>query len=92
MCIRDRVLIGKDNKLYKGVSYLGSRPTFGGKKVFLETNIFGIKKNLYRKTLKIYFLKFIRGEQKFRNSTSLMRQMNKDVIFAKKGLKTRLVL
>jgi len=33
-----------------------------------------------------------KGGQKFENSAVLIRQMNKDVIFAKKGLKTKLVL
>jgi len=50
------------------------------------------KLNLYKKKLRVYFLKFIRGEQKFKNSTSLIKQMNKDVIFAKKSLKAKLVL
>ena len=75
-----------------GIAYLGYRPTFGGKEIVLEVNIFGIKKNLYKKRLRVYFLKFIRGEQKFSNSLSLMRQMKKDVISAKKSLKTKLVL
>ena len=66
--------------------------TFGGKEIILEVNIFGIKKNLYNKKLRVYFLKLIRGEQKFKNSASLIKQMNKDVIFAKKSLKTKLVL
>ena len=87
-----KILLGNNKKIYNGVSYLGSRPTFGGKKIFLETNIFGINKNLYRKKLKVYFLKFIRGDRKFKNSAKLIRQMNKDVIFAKKGLKTKLIL
>ena len=87
-----KVLIENNKKTYSGVAYLGSRPTFGGKEVFLEINLFGIKKNLYKKKLKVYFLKFIRGDQKFKNSTKLIRQMNKDVIFAKKGLKTKLIL
>jgi riboflavin kinase/FMN adenylyltransferase len=87
-----KVLIENNNKTYSGVAYLGSRPTFGGKEVFLEINLFGIKKNLYKKKLKVYFLKFIRGDQKFKNSAKLIRQMNKDVIFAKKGLKTKLIL
>jgi riboflavin kinase / FMN adenylyltransferase len=84
--------IGSKNKKYGGVAYLGSRPTFGGKEIFLEINIFGIKKNLYKKKLRVYFLKFLRRDRKFNNSLQLIRQMNKDVIFAKKGLKTRLVL
>ena len=71
---------------------MGYRPTFGGKEIVLEVNIFGIKKNLYKKRLRVYFLKFIRGEQKFKNSRSLMKQMNKDVIFAKKSLKAKLAL
>ncbi len=87
-----KVLLGKDNKKYGGVAYLGSRPTFGGKEIFLEINIFGINKNLYKKTLKVYFLRFLRKDKKFKNSSQLVQQMNKDVINAKKGLKTKLVL
>ena len=87
-----KVLIENKKKIYNGVAYLGSRPTFGGKKIFLEINIFDIKNNLYKKKLRIFFLKFIRREQKFNNSRKLIRQMNKDVIFAKKSLKTKLVL
>ena len=87
-----KVLIGNKKKIYNGVAYLGSRPTFGGKKIFLETNIFDIKKNLYKKKLRVFFLKFIRKDRKFNNSGQLIRQMNKDVIFATKGLKTKLVL
>jgi len=37
-------------------------------------------------------LKFIRRDRKFNNSAQLIRQMNKDIIFATKGLKTKLVL
>ena len=87
-----KISIGTKKKILNGVAYLGYRPTFGGKKIVLEVNIFDIKKNLYKKRLRVYFLKFIRGEQKFKNSANLTRRMNKDVIFAKKSLKTKLVL
>ena len=87
-----KILISNKRKVYNGVAYLGSRPTFGGKKIFLETNIFDIKKNLYKKKLKVFFLQFIRKDKKFNNSEQLVKQMNKDVIFATKGLKTKLVL
>jgi|TARA_B110000438_G_scaffold297862_1_gene344972 riboflavin kinase/FMN adenylyltransferase len=87
-----KVTIDLKKKLYGGVAYLGTRPTFNGKNIFLEINIFGINKNLYKKKLKVYFLKFLRGDRKFSSSNQLIRQMNKDVIFAKKGLKTKLVL
>ena len=87
-----KVMIENKKYIYSGVAYLGSRPTFKGKKIFLEINIFNLKKNLYRKNLKIYFLRFIRGDKKFSNSAALIRQMNKDVISAKKGLKAKLVV
>ena len=85
-------LIGNNTKIYNGVAYLGTRPTFGGKKIFLETNIFGIKKNLYNKKLRVFYQKFIREDQKFKDSAKLIRHMKKDVICAKKGLKAKLVL
>ena len=87
-----KIKIGNKRKIYNGVAYLGSRPTFGGRKILLETNIFNIKKNLYKENLKVYFVKFIRNDQKFRNSAKLVKQMNKDVIFAKKRLKAKLAL
>jgi riboflavin kinase/FMN adenylyltransferase len=87
-----KVSIGNKDKKYGGVSYLGTRPTFSGKETFLETNIFGMNKNLYKKKIKVYFLKFLRGDKKFKNSYQLIKQMNKDVISSKKGLKTKLVV
>ena len=80
------VKISVENKknFLKGVAYLGTRPTFEGKGIFLEINIFNFKKNLYKKKLKVYFLKFIRRDRKFKSSAALIKQMNKDVISAKK--------
>ena len=79
-----KVSIGNKNHKLKGVAYLGSRPTFSGKEIFLEINIFGLNKNLYKKELNVYFLKFLRRDRKFNSSTALIKQMNKDVISAKK--------
>ena len=79
-----KVSIENKKNISNGVAYLGARPTFSGKEIFLEINIFGIKKNLYKKKLRIYFLKFIRRDRKFSSSSALVGQMNKDVILAKK--------
>ena len=87
-----KVRILNEKNILKGVAYLGSRPTFGGKQIFLEINIFGIKKNLYNKRLRVYFLKFIRTDRKFSSSKKLVEQMKKDVILAKESLKTKLIL
>tara|TARA_B100000767_G_C19757681_1_gene533741 strand:+ start:469 stop:1377 length:909 start_codon:yes stop_codon:yes gene_type:complete len=68
----------------KGIANLGYRPTFGGKKLLLEVNIFGIKRNLYKKILKVSFIKLIRPEKKFKNINELKLQIEKDILKAKK--------
>ena len=87
-----KISIVPNKKTFNGIAYLGNRPTFSGKSIFLEVNIFGVKKNLYKKRIKVYFQKFIRADKKFKNSAELVEQMNKDVISAKKGLKVKLVI
>jgi len=89
---RVKISIGTNKKIFNGIAYLGDRPTFSGKNIFLEVNIFGVKKNLYKKRIKVYFQKFIRADKKFKNSAELIKQMNKDVISVKKGLKVKLVV
>ena len=73
-----------DNLKKKGIANIGYRPTFSGKSLLLEVNIFGIKRNLYKKILKISFIKFIRSEKKFKNINQLKIQIKKDIIIAKK--------
>ena len=68
----------------RGIANIGYRPTFNGKTLLLEVNIFGIKKNLYEKILKVSFINFIRVEKKFNNISELKSQIRKDTINAKK--------
>jgi len=75
----------KINNLKKrGIANVGYRPTFNGKSLLLEVNIFGLNRNLYKKRLKISFIKFIRAEKKFKNINQLKAQIKKDIIAAKK--------
>ena len=67
----------------KGIANIGYRPTFNGKKLLLEVNIFGIKKNLYNKNINVVFNKFIRPEKKFNNIIELKDQIRKDIKQAK---------
>ena len=67
-----------------GIANIGYRPTFNGQNLLLETNIFGINKNLYNKVIDIYFKKFIRPEKKFRNLKYLKKQIQLDIKQAKK--------
>ena len=72
-----------NNILKKGIANVGHRPTFNGKKLLLEVNIFGIKKNLYNKNINVIFNKFIRPEKKFKNIIELKNQIRKDIKLAK---------
>ena len=66
-----------------GVANIGYRPTFNGQSLLLETNIFGINKNLYNKVINIGFKKFIRPEKKFKNFDYLKKQIKLDIKQAK---------
>ena len=67
----------------KGISNIGYRPTFNGQSLLLETNIFGINKNLYNKEISISFKKFIRPEKKFKDLEHLKKQIKIDINQAK---------
>ena len=79
-----RIFIEKNKKTLKGIANLGYRPTFRQKKILLEVNIFNFNKNLYNKKLTIEFLKFIRGEKKFKGIKQLRKQIKLDIKEAKK--------
>ena len=67
-----------------GIANIGYRPTFKGQSLLLETNIFGINKNLYNKVISVSFKKFIRPEKKFKNFEYLKKQIKLDIKQAKK--------
>ena len=82
-----KVTINESKKILNGIAYLGYRPTFEGKKLLLEVNLFGFNGNLYKKTLNVYFFNFLRRDKKFKNKISLIIQMKKDLTKAKLDLK-----
>ena len=73
-----------NNLKKRGIANIGYRPTFNGKSLLLEVHILGVKRNLYKKILKISFIKFIRAEKKFKNINQLKTQIKKDILKAKK--------
>ena len=87
-----KVTIDESKKILNGIAYLGYRPTFEGKKLLLEVNLFGFNGNLYKKTLNVYFFNFIRRDKKFKNKISLIVQMKKDLTKAKLDLKKKIIL
>ena len=84
-----RVKFKKDEKILKGIANLGYRPTFAGKKIILEVNLFNFSGNLYNKSLNVKFCSFIRAEKKFNSQQSLINQIKKDLKQAKIDLKKK---
>ena len=85
-----KVNLLSDNKIYKGIANLGLRPTFNQKKILLEVNIFNFNKKIYGKRIRVEFVKFIRGEKKFKNIDQLKKQIDKDILVSKKELNKKL--
>ena len=77
-----KIILNK-NFRRKGIVNIGYKPTFGKNKLLLEAHIFGLKKNLYDKSIKIMLTKFIRKEKKFKNMMQLKKQIKKDINQAK---------
>ena len=77
------VKVDSNNFAKKGIANIGYRPTFNGQSLLLETNIFGINKNLYNKVINVHFKKFIRKEKKFQNIEELKKQIKIDIQKAK---------
>jgi len=77
------VKVNGNNFSKKGIANIGFRPTFNGQSLLLETNIFGINKNLYNKVINVHFKKFIRKEKKFQSIEELKKQIKIDIQRAK---------
>ena len=78
------VKVKTNNVSNNGIANIGYRPTFNGQSLLLETNIFGINKNLYNKVITVGFKKFLRAEKKFKSFEYLKKQIKIDIKQAKK--------
>ena len=78
------VKVKTNNISNNGIANIGYRPTFNGQSLLLETNIFGINKNLYNKVITVGFKKFLRVEKKFKSFEYLKKQIKIDIKQAKK--------
>lgn len=73
----------------EGVVYLGSQPTFGPHPVQLETHLFGGDALRYDHRLRVAFIRWIRGEERFTDSQALVAQIARDVDAARATLAAR---
>lgn len=80
------VLAEVDCRRLQGVASIGVRPTFGGGPVSIEVYLFGFHEDIYGRHVDVSFVERLRGEEKFPDVESLVRQMQKDTEQAKKVL------
>lgn len=73
-----------------GVCNIGTGPTLGGGKRFIEVHIPGFRGNLYGKTLTVRLNALLRKEKRFSSLSALIAQIRRDVKKAMKiGPKTQ---
>ena len=82
------VSVKYENQTYKGMLYIGLRPTVNGSERVIEVNIFNFNLDIYGDGLTIYFHRYLRGDKKFDDIESLKRQLHADKIDANKVLET----
>ncbi len=71
-----RVTVG--NRKFSGMAYIGHRPTINGMYRNIEVNIFDFDEDIYDQTIRIHFLHFLRGDEKFTSLEDLKVQLGKD--------------
>ena len=77
-------LVVTASKSFPSVTNVGVGPTFGGTRLGVETHVLDHKENLYRRTVKLRFLKKLRNERKFGTSGALIAQIGRDVAEARR--------
>jgi riboflavin kinase/FMN adenylyltransferase len=69
-----------DDAVYKGMAYIGSRPTINGMFRNIEVNIFDFNAEVYGHQIRMEFHHYVRGDVKFSSLEELTRQLAQDKI------------
>ncbi len=64
--------------LYKGITSVGFNPTVEGKELSIETHILDFDMEIYGKSVKVYFIEYLRDEEKYDSLDELVVQLKKD--------------
>ena len=67
------------DNLYKGLTNVGTCPTFSERKMHTETYILDYNSEIYGEEVKIFFLEFIRNEEKFETPDALRSEIRKNI-------------
>jgi riboflavin kinase/FMN adenylyltransferase len=80
---------GVGGKLYSSVTNVGTRPTFNGEGVTVESHLFGFSENLAGGAMEVRFHARIRNERKFSGADALRAQIARDIEAARKFFSER---
>jgi riboflavin kinase/FMN adenylyltransferase len=72
------VTVKYKSTIYKGMLYIGNRPTVNGTKRVIEVHLFDFNKEIYGESLTIYFHSLIRLDSKFQDLEALKKQLHDD--------------
>ena len=73
------VHVKTEEDIYKGMLYIGFRPTFFDKgELRIEVNLFDFSDNLYGKLIDVEFIDYLREDMEFEQINDLMEQLEKD--------------
>jgi riboflavin kinase/FMN adenylyltransferase len=67
-----------DGKAYKGMTNIGTNPTFKDGVLSIETYIFDFNRDCYGEELKVFFVERLRDEKAFRSPEELIAQLKDD--------------
>ena len=74
------------SQTYKGMLYIGDRPTVQGSKKVIEVNIFDFDQEIYDEQIQVKLIQYIRGDQKFESLDALKLSIQQDEINCRKAL------
>jgi riboflavin kinase/FMN adenylyltransferase len=74
------VALNVNNHPYKGMLYIGNRPTVNGLNKVIEVNIFDFNADIYDETIEITFHQYIRGDKKLNGLEELKAALAADEI------------
>jgi riboflavin kinase/FMN adenylyltransferase len=77
-----------DHLVFKGMLYIGNRPTIDGLKRNIEVHLFNFDGDLYGETLTVYLHQKTRGDIRFENLDQLKHQLDRDKEETLKALET----
>ena len=71
-------LVTIQNQTYKGMLYVGTRPTLNLKDFSIEIHLFDFNEDIYHQQISFRILRKIRDEIKFKDIATLVEQLHQD--------------